>query len=95
MRKTIVRTITTTTIKSANVVFEKGVPVAKENPVIVLNGTIEGDKVLKEVRKTYGDYAQVIDTKEDSNTYEISVEDFIKYAKIVEPKETKEEPKTE
>jgi hypothetical protein len=96
MRKTIVRTITATTIESANVKFEKGKPVVTANAPIVLNGIVAEDKALKEVRKAYGETAQVTNTSQVDDVYEISVEDFIKYAKkVVAPTpEQKEEGKT-
>lgn len=84
MRKSIVRTITATTIESANVKFEKGVPVVVANSPIVVNGVIAEDKATKEVRKAYGANAQVTELKQVDAVYEISVEDFIKYAKKVE-----------
>lgn len=86
MRKTIVRTITTTTIKSANVTIEKGKPVVKENAPITLNGVVAEDKALKEVRKAYGANATVSEIVSVDDVYEISVEDFIKHSKkIVAP----------
>lgn len=84
MRKTIVRSITETTVKSAVITFVKGQPIAKENKPIVVNGVIGEDKALKEVRKAYGETAYVTEINSIDNVYEISVEDFIKYAKIVE-----------
>lgn len=83
MRKSIVRTITATTINSANVSFEKGAPIVKENAPLTVNGVIAEDKALKEVRKAYGATAQVTGLSEVNDVYEISVEDFIKYSKKV------------
>jgi hypothetical protein len=83
MRKTIVRTITATTIESAIVTFEKGKPVVKANAPLTINGVVAEDKALKEVRKAYGANAQVTEVKSVDDIYEISVEDFIKYAKKV------------
>jgi hypothetical protein len=84
MRKTIVRTITASTIESANVTFEKGKPVVKANEPLTVNGIIKEDKALKEVRKAYGELAQVTSINSVDAMYEISVEDFIKYATKVE-----------
>jgi hypothetical protein len=85
MRKTIVRTIVATTINSANVSISRdGILQATENDPIVMNGIINEEKALKEVRKAYGDSAQVTSIKSVNDVYEISVEDFIKYAKKVE-----------
>ncbi len=84
MRKTIERTITATTIESANVTFEKGKPVIKNNEPLTVNGNITEDKALKEVRKAYGEMAQVTSLAVIDDRYEISVEDFIKYATKIE-----------
>jgi len=93
MRKTIVRTITATTIESANVTFEKGKPVVKNNDPLTVNGVIAEDKALKEVRKAYGVTASVTNISSIDATYEISVDDFIKHAKKIEA--PTEEQKTE
>jgi hypothetical protein len=93
MRKTIVRTITATTIESAKITFEKGLPVVTPNAPITVNGVIAEDKALKEVRKEYGENAQVTAITSIDNVYEITVEDFMKYAKKVEnptPEQTTE-----
>lgn len=95
MRKTIVRTITFTTIKSAKVGFEKGQPVVVSNEVITLNGIVAEDKALKEVRKTYGENSQITEITTTDNTYEISVEDFIKYATKIETPTNEETPSNE
>jgi hypothetical protein len=86
MRKTIVRTISAVTIKSANVSFVNGQPVVKSNDPIILNGNIAEEKALKEVRKAYGETAQITSITQVNDVYEISVSDFIKYAtKIDKP----------
>lgn len=86
MRKTIIRTITATTIESAIVTFKDGKPSAKNNEPITVNGVIAEDKALKEIRKKYGENAQVTGIKSVDDVYEISVEDFIKNAtKVVAP----------
>ena len=87
MRKTIIRTITSTTITSTKIHFEKGVPLLSENPIVVFNGSITPEKALKEIRKEFGETSTVVDITELKNVYEISVEDFLKYGKIVEVKE--------
>lgn len=95
MRKTIERTITATTIESANVVFEKGVPKVTPNKPITVNGNIAEDKALKEVRKAYGEMAQVTSINVVDDRYEISVEDFIKYATKIEKPTEEEKPAAE
>lgn len=90
-RKTIVRTITATTIESANITFVNGNVDAKPNAPIVVNGTITEEKALKEVRKEYGATAVVVKLSEVNDVYEISVEDFLKYAKKVENPTTEQQ----
>jgi hypothetical protein len=91
MRKTIVRSIVASTVKSSNVSFVKGQPVIVENAPIVVNGKIDEKQALKEVRKTYGETAQITEITEVNDVYEISVEDFMKYATKVDPKDVEKE----
>jgi hypothetical protein len=86
MRKTIVRSIVASTVKSSNVLFVKGVPTITENAPIVVSGKVDEKQALKEVRKAYGESAQVTEISAVNDVYEISVEDFMRYAKKVEPK---------
>lgn len=101
MRKTIERTIIETTVKSGKVSFVKGQPVVTSEATDVFDGTLSDEKALKEVQKLHGSTAVVIEKTEENNRYEISVEDFKKYAtKIVDatpaPEATTEgEAKTE
>jgi len=90
-RKTIVRTITATTIKSVNVMFTAGKLDSKENKDITVNGTVDQDQATKIVRKAYGQSAQVTELTEVNDVYEISVEDFMKNAKKVTAILTKEQ----
>lgn len=92
MRKVITRTITTSTIKSLIFEIKEGKPVLTANAPLQVNGSISNDKALNEARKIYGQNAQLEEVIEKVDTYEISVEDFMKYATKVEPKETTPEP---
>jgi regulatory protein YycI of two-component signal transduction system YycFG len=82
----IQRTINVTIIKSVNVKFVGGKLVPTENAPLVVNGEIKEDKAIKAVRKAYGLSAQLTEIQVTQDMYEISVEDFMKYAKKVEPK---------
>jgi hypothetical protein len=84
-RKTMVRTITATTINSSNVKFEKNAPVVTANEPITITGIVDEDKALKAVRKAYGQTAQVASIVQVDDVYEMSVADFMKYAKKVDP----------
>ena len=57
-----------------------------ENAPVTVNGTVDGEKALKEIRKIYGATANISALTEFNDVYEISVEDFMKYAKKVELK---------
>jgi hypothetical protein len=85
MRKTIERCIIETTVKSGKVSFVKGLPVVTNEKTDVFDGALTDEKALKEIQKLYGTTAVVIEKSEESNRYEISVEDFKKYAtKVVD-----------
>jgi len=92
MRKTIVRTITETTIESAKVTFVGGKPVIDAMKPLTISGVITEEKALKEVRKLHGANVQVTAIVSIDDTYEISVDDFMKYAKkvVAKPEEVKE-----
>lgn len=85
MRKTIARSITATTIKSVKITFEGGAVITTENEPLTVSGKVNTEKALKIARKAYGDNAQVTEVTTVDDAYEISVDDFIKYAKKVAP----------
>ncbi len=85
MRKTIVRTMATSTINAFKLEIVNGKPEAKTlDPVTVMGKAKEKD-AMKALKEKYGNLNGItigsIDVSED--TYEISVEDFVKYAKKV------------
>ena len=86
MRKTIVRTMSTSTIYAYMLEVVDGKPVAKDlEPLTVMGSATEKD-ALKVLKDKYGkDNAITVGKIEvTENTYEISVDDFVKYAKKVE-----------
>jgi hypothetical protein len=95
MRKTIERTITITNVKSGKISFVKGTPVVTNETTDNFNGVLTDDKALKEVQKLHGNSAVVIEKTEINDRYEISVEDFMKYATKVVEATTEEAPATE
>lgn len=88
MRKTIVRTITATTIQSVKLQFVNGKAELIDNEALTLNGKVDEATALKVIRKEYGENAQLKSVEETTNVYEISVEDFIKHATIVKEEAT-------
>ena len=85
MRNVITRTISTTTIDSVKIRFIDGKPELTPNEQMIVSGGITEEKALKLIRKKYGDTAQVSALIVENDLYEISVDDFMKYAKKVEP----------
>ena len=96
MRKTIVRTMATSTINAFSLTVENGVPKVENLEPLTVMGKASEKEALKALKDKYGKNAPVtvasIDVEED--TYEISVEDFLKHAKKVDKKETDEEQET-
>lgn len=84
MRKTITRSITVSVIQSAKVTLKNGQAEITDNPTLKVNGIISEEKALKLVRKTYGETSQIESIETIDDVYEISVEEFMKYAKKVE-----------
>ena len=86
MRNTITRTITTATIKTATVRMDNGEIKAIANPDITAHGNIDMDTAQKIARKKYGknNNVVVLEIVHTDDEYEISVDDFIKYATKIE-----------
>ena len=92
MRNTITRTLATSEIHAYRLVMKEGKPEVETLPVMTVGGKVTEREAERVLRKQYGQNAPFtvskIDVRED--VYEISVEDFMKYAKKVE--KTDEEP---
>lgn len=93
MRKTITRTMCTSTITAYKVTVVDGMPKVETVEPLTIAGKAKEKDALKALRDVHGKDANLtvgkIEVSED--IYEISVDDFVKYAKKVEPK--KEEKK--
>lgn len=85
MRKTITRTMATSTIKAYTLGMENGAPVAIALDPITVMGKAKEKDALKAIKEAYGTNAVTIgEIKVEEATYEISVDDFMKHAKKVE-----------
>lgn len=86
MRKTIVRTMATSTINAFKLDIVDGNPQVENLEPITVMGKATEKEAIKALKDKYGKNAPVkiasIDVQED--TYEISVDDFVKYAKKVQ-----------
>lgn len=88
MRNTITRTMATSEIHAYSLTMKEGKPEVVELPVLTMSGKATVKDAEKALRKVHGKDTPItvskIDVRED--VYEISVEDFLKYATKVEKK---------
>lgn len=91
MRNTIIRTLTTSEIFGCKIIVKNGTPEIVQLESIKVQGKVNDEQALKHLVKKYGKDSSLSVTKvlEDSDTYEISIDDFMKYAKKVNSTETK------
>lgn len=86
MRKTICRTMATSTINAFTLEMVDGKPTVKNLPTITVMGKATEKDALKALREIHGKNKSItvgsIEVTED--TYEISVDDFIKCATKIE-----------
>lgn len=80
MRNTITRTMATSQITGYRIKVVNGAPSVETLPTLTVGGKAKEKDALKALEKEYGKGVTVgsIDISED--VYEISVEDFLKYA---------------
>lgn len=90
MRNTIVRTMATSEIHACRLVVKDGKPEVENLPALTISGKATTKDAEKELRKVYGKSTPVTvtDIKISEDTYEISVEDFLKYAKKIDKNQT-------
>ena len=90
MRNTITRTMATSEIHACRLIMKDGAPVVETLPVLTISGKATTKDAEKELRKVYGKNAPVTVTniKVSEDVYEISVEDFLKYAKKIDKAQT-------
>lgn len=77
--------VTKTTIVIAKMEMQDGIPVAVSIPNEVVIGNIKIERAQRMVDKLHGAGATVLEVHADTETYEMSVEDFINIASIKEP----------
>jgi hypothetical protein len=83
MRKTLVKEVTSTTVKVARMEIENGQPIAVNLPDVILLGNVSLEKAQKIVNKEYGG-GTVFGVQAETKTYVMSVEEFIKVASLKE-----------
>lgn len=87
MRKMMTKEVTKTTLKLAKMEMVDGQPQAIALPDEVLLGNVSLEKAQKEMNKKYGEPVTVFEVSPDTQVYELEVEEFIKVARIKEPKQ--------
>jgi hypothetical protein len=91
-RTEMTRTFTVTKITFATVSFENGAVTTGKPVLYTVNGSVtDTDKALDLIRKAYDKKGQYVIMKleQTDTTYAMSIEDFVKYAHVVEPKPAK------
>lgn len=89
MRATISRRLTVTTINGFAVkVLEDGTPSVEQVEPVIVFGNVSESGALRELRKAYPEMKGITVSKisSEEKQYEISVSDFVKYARPVEEK---------
>lgn len=86
MRNTITRTMATSTIHAYRLIMKDGKPEVESLAPLTIGGKATVKEAEKALRKEYGKEVPFTVSKIDveESLYEISVEDFMKYAKKVE-----------
>jgi hypothetical protein len=76
--------VTTTTIKSGKIIISpEGKPEVNPMQDIIVLGTLSEAKAHKTVYKKYGAGTTIYDVQEETKTYRMKVEDFIKVAELI------------
>lgn len=85
MRKTIVRTMATSEIKAFKLTMKDGQPSVVNLDPITVTGEVSEKDALKALKEVHGNLTGITvgEITVTKDTYEISVEDFLKYAKKV------------
>ena len=88
MRKSITRTLITSTIYGYELIVENGSPISKTLEPVKVVGKVNMIGALKELKSEYGKDKALSVAKIETNEaiYEISVKDFIENAKVVSAK---------
>lgn len=80
MRNSITRTMATSQITGYRVKVVDGVPTVETLPTLTIGGKAKEKDALKALEKEYGKGVTIGKIEISEDVYEISVEDFLKYA---------------
>lgn len=87
--------VTSTTVKSARIEVQNGLPTAIELEPIILLGNVDVEQAQKKVTKQYGAGVTVLEVEANTELYELEVEKFIQIARLRETPLTEEEKAAE
>lgn len=90
MRTTIARKLVETSIEGYFVKVRDGEPIVQPLETLVLYGNFNKAEALRELKRVYGklDGLTVSKITAETKQFEISVNDFVKYAKVVDKSNT-------
>ncbi len=87
-RKTMKKEVTHTTVKLARMTTDgAGNPQAEKLPDMTLIGNVSLDKAQKQAAKQFDFPVTVFGVEPETQVYELPVEEFLKYATVVQPQE--------
>ena len=92
MRKTIVRTMATSTVEAYTLEIVDDMPKPEKLEPITVMGKVTEKEALKAFKEKYGKSKPITisSIKVQEDCYEISVEEFLKHAKKVDKSKTEE-----
>ena len=90
MRKTMKREVTSTTVRIGKIMMVDGHPQVEQLPAEKVVGNVTLEKATKLMKKKHGQGVTVFEVEAETETYQMSVEDFLKHAEIVKEEETVE-----
>ena len=81
MRRMMTKEVTTTTVQIAKLVMVEGSPIIENLPEEKLLGNVTLEKAQKDLNKKHGQVT-VMGIQADTQTYEMSVEEFLQHATL-------------
>lgn len=87
--RAIKKEVKTTTVTSETLIRIDGTSTIVSNPTKIFIGDLSTDAMLHELVQLYGQGTITLDIVQNTNTYTMDIETFIKYATI-QPTENKE-----
>lgn len=87
MNKMMTKEITKTTVKVAKLTVEHGQPKMHKLPDEILLGNVKQEQAQKLLNKKFDEHIHILEIFAETTVYELPVEEFLKHAKVRQPKE--------